>query len=60
MAVRTKQDSAKVLSDTSGDKSFFCHDGCVSKNLRQLAECCALNDRGQFDKSGQIRLNIPN
>ena len=41
MAVRTKQDAARVLSDTSGDKSFFCHDGCVSKNLHQLAECLA-------------------
>jgi hypothetical protein len=41
MTVRTKQDAARVLSDTSGDKSFFCHDGCVSKNLHQLAECLA-------------------
>jgi hypothetical protein len=39
MAVRTKQDAARALSDTGGDKSFFCHDGCVSKNLHQLAEC---------------------
>jgi hypothetical protein len=41
MAVKTKQDAARVLSDTSGDKSFFCHDGCVSRNLQQLAECLA-------------------
>ena len=41
MTVRTKQDAARVLSDTRGDKSFFCHDGCVSKNLQQLAECLA-------------------
>lgn len=39
MTVRTKQDAARVLGDTSGDKCFFCRDGCVSKNLQQLAEC---------------------
>lgn len=39
MAVRTKQDAARVLSDTSEDKRFFCSDGCVSGNLYQLAEC---------------------
>jgi len=41
MTVRTKQDAARVLSDTSEDKSFFCHDGCVSRNLHQLADCLA-------------------
>jgi hypothetical protein len=39
MAVRTKEDAARVLSDTSEDKRFFGHDGCVSSNIRQLAEC---------------------
>lgn len=39
MAVRTKQDVTRVLSDTGGDKRFFCHDGCVSSNLRELADC---------------------
>ncbi len=39
MAIRTKQDAARVLADTSGDKRFFCHDGCISQNLYQLAEC---------------------
>lgn len=39
MAVRTKQDAARVLGDTSGDKCFFCRDGCISRNLYQLAEC---------------------
>jgi hypothetical protein len=39
MAVKTKQDAVRVLADTSGDKCFFCHDGCVSRNLQQLAEC---------------------
>jgi hypothetical protein len=39
MAVRTKQDAARVLSDTGGDKAFFCHDGCVARNLQQLVEC---------------------
>jgi hypothetical protein len=39
MAVRTKEDVARVLSDTGGDKRFFCHDGCVSKNLNELADC---------------------
>jgi len=41
MVVRTKQDAARVLSEASGDKCFFCHDGCVSRNLQQLAECLA-------------------
>ena len=45
MAVRTKQDAARVLSDTGGDKSFFCHDGCVARNLHQLVECLGhMND----------------
>ena len=39
MAVRTREDAARVLADTSDDKSFFCHDGCVASNLHQLAEC---------------------
>jgi hypothetical protein len=39
MAVRTKQDAARVLADVSQGKVFFCHDGCVVKNLQQLAEC---------------------
>jgi hypothetical protein len=41
MSVRTKKDAARVLADTSDDKSFFCHDGCVVRNLHQLAECLA-------------------
>ena len=39
MAVRTRKDAARVLTDTSDDKSFFCHNGYVAKNLHQLAEC---------------------
>ena len=39
MTVRTKQDAAKVLADAMDDKRFFCHDGCVAKNLHQLADC---------------------
>jgi len=39
--VRTKEDAARVLSDASGDKRFFGHDGCVSSNIRQLSECMA-------------------
>jgi len=39
MAVRTRKDAERVLSDTSGDKRFFCHDGCVSENLQQLVDC---------------------
>ena len=39
MAVRTKQDAAGVLADAPDDKRFFCHDGCVSQNLYQLADC---------------------
>ena len=41
MAVRTREDAARVLSDASGDKRFFSHDGCVSSNIRQLADCLA-------------------
>jgi hypothetical protein len=41
MAVRTKEDAARVLSDASGDKRFFAHDGCISSNLRQLTDCLA-------------------
>ncbi len=39
MAVRTKQDAARVLSDISGDKRFWSHDGCIINNLYQLADC---------------------
>jgi hypothetical protein len=39
MAVRTREDAARVLSDASGDKRFFGHDGCISSNLPQLAHC---------------------
>jgi len=28
-----------VLSEASGDKRFFCHDGCVASNLQQLVDC---------------------
>ena len=45
MTVRTKQDAARILSDISGDKRFFCRDGCVISNLHQLAECLThIND----------------
>jgi len=39
MTVRTKQDAAKILADSTGDRRFFCHDGCVAQNLHQLADC---------------------
>lgn len=39
MVVRTKQDAARVLADITGDKCFFCEDGCVCKNLTELADC---------------------
>jgi len=39
MVIRTKQDAAKVLADVTGDKQFFCEDGCVCKNLTELADC---------------------
>jgi len=38
MAVRTKEDAARVLSDASGDKRFFVHDGRISSNIQQLAD----------------------
>jgi hypothetical protein len=39
MAVRTREDADRVLSDTGGVKRFFSHDGCISSNLQQLADC---------------------
>ena len=39
MAVRTREDAVRVLSDTGGDKRFFSHDGCILSNLQQLTEC---------------------
>ena len=48
MAVRTKQDAAKVLADVVDDKRFFCHDGCVAKNLYQLAECLSHINQESF------------
>lgn len=39
MAVRAKQDAARVLTDVIGEKRFFCHDGCIIKNLPELANC---------------------
>ncbi len=39
MAVKKKEDAAKVLGEVSGDKRFFCHDGCIASNLQQLADC---------------------
>lgn len=45
MTVKTKQDAARVLSDISGDKRFWCNDGSVISNLPQLAECLThIND----------------
>jgi len=45
MAVRTKQDAEKVLTNIEGDKRFFGNDGCILGNLQQLAECLAhIND----------------
>ncbi len=39
MAVRKKEEAARILGDVSGDRRFFCHDGCVASNLQQLADC---------------------
>lgn len=39
MAVKKKEDAARVLGDVSGDKRFFCHDGCIASNLQELANC---------------------
>ncbi len=38
MAVRTKQDAYQILADVTGDKQFFCYDGCVAKNLIELSD----------------------
>ncbi|MGD0352565.1 MAG: hypothetical protein ABSB38_03615 [Dehalococcoidia bacterium] len=39
MVVKNKQDAARVLADVTGDKRFFCEDGCVSANLTELVNC---------------------
>lgn len=39
MAVRKKEDAARILGDVAGDKRFFCHDGCIASNLQELANC---------------------
>ena len=39
MTVRTKSDAVRVLADYTEDKSFFCQDGRVVKNLAELAAC---------------------
>lgn len=39
MAVKTKQDAARVLADVAGDRRFFCRDGCISQNLTRMVAC---------------------
>ena len=39
MAVRTKQDAARVLGNVPAEKAFFCHDGCTSRNLIEFESC---------------------
>jgi hypothetical protein len=49
MAVRKKEDATRVLGDVSGDKRFFCHDGCIASNLQQLAECLSHMDEQSYN-----------
>ena len=45
MAVRTKKDAARVLSEVEGEKRFFCCEGSVINSLSQLADCLGyIND----------------
>lgn len=39
MAVTTKKDASRVLSDAADDKLFCCRDGCILHNLIELAGC---------------------
>ena len=39
MVVKTKGKTAMVLMEADGDKRFFCQDGQVSKNLKELIDC---------------------
>ena len=39
MAIRTKQDAARVLEKVEGYRCFFCNDGCINASLQELANC---------------------
>jgi hypothetical protein len=41
MSLKTKQNGYQILADVTGDKRFFCHDGCISRNLSELSDCFA-------------------
>ena len=61
MAVRTKQDAVRVLADTSGDRRFFCQDGCISKNLYQLAECLdRISEGSYYHHATEVRNDFSN
>ncbi len=49
MAVRKREDAARILGDVSGDKRFFCHDGCTASNLQQLADCLSHMSTQSYD-----------
>jgi hypothetical protein len=48
MTVRTKSDAARVLAVYTEDKSFFCQDGCIVKNLVELSACLTHMSRDAF------------
>jgi hypothetical protein len=48
MAVKTKEDAAKVLSGVEMEKRFFCVDGCVYDTLGGMADCLEHMDADAF------------
>jgi hypothetical protein len=49
MTVKYKRDVIKILADATGDKRFFCRDGCISKNLAELSVCLTHMSQDNFD-----------
>jgi hypothetical protein len=39
MVIQKKPDRATILADIEGEKRFFCHDGCIIKNMSELVGC---------------------
>ena len=48
MAVKTKQDTDRVLQGVTGSKRFYSVDGCVYNGLNDMALCLAHMDAGTF------------
>jgi hypothetical protein len=49
MTVKNRRDATEVFKDVTGDKRFFCRDGCISKNLAELSDCFSRMTQDVFD-----------